>query len=356
MQYRNAVFVVTEEQACPVYSAGDEFRVREMMLSISRGKPACLSLLAELMPLVSADPQASKAVRAKLSRGKFECGGCQGIIRFEPKKTGEFATVQMKLLAAAERRANFFRTNQGFAVMRGLDSFAELDDEQLHAFCTAGRLQQCVPEELIVSQEEAADRLFVLLSGRVLVEGEGEPGLELGPGELFGELSLVADTVYAANYRCLEAAALLVLTAKELRAFLGKHPALHVFFYRQLAKRVENRVSYLAGLSASLSGSLEDVVAVDLFQLINTTQKTGRVELLFQDGGTGVVLFNEGELVAARLGEHNGKEAFFSLIGRDEGSFSFIAGLTEDEKKLPVIGGFMSLVMEGMQRLDEQDS
>ena len=95
MQYRNAVFVVTEEQSCPVYSVGDKFRAREMILSISRGKPACLSMLAELLPLLSTDLQTNKAVRSKLNRGKFECGGCQGIIRFEPQKTGEFATVQM---------------------------------------------------------------------------------------------------------------------------------------------------------------------------------------------------------------------------------------------------------------------
>ncbi len=354
MQYRNAVFVVTEEQSCPVYSVGDKFRAREMILSISRGKPACLSMLAELLPLLSTDLQTNKAVRSKLNRGKFECGGCQGIIRFEPQKTGEFATVQMKLLAAAERREKFFHTDQGFAVIRALDSFAELDDEQLHTFCDAGRVQQYETDELIVSQGEAADRLFIVLSGQVRLEVQGQPNSELGPGALFGELSFVADTAYTANYRCLETTALLVLTVKELKNFLGKDPVLHVFFYRQLAKRVENRIRHLAGLSASLSGSLKDVMAVDLFQLINTSQKTGRVELLLQNGSTGEVLFNEGELVAARYGERTGKEAFFSLIGRDDGTFNFITGLTAEEKKLPVVGGFMSLVMEGMQKLDEQ--
>lgn len=35
------------------------------------------------------------------------------------------------------------------------------------------------------------------------------------------------------------------------------------------------------------------------------------------------------------------------LIGRDHGTFNFLAGLTPEEKNLPVIGGFMSLVIEG---------
>lgn len=356
MQYRSTVFVVTEEQACPVYSLGDEFRVREMMLSISRGKPACLSLLTAMMPLVSLDPQVGKAARAKLSRGKHECGGCQGIIRFEPKKSGDFATLQMKLLIAAERREKFFTEDSGFAELRGLDAFSDLDDEQLHAICNLGRVRQYSPDASIVIRGEDTDRLFILLSGRVQLSVPGQPSTEIGPGALFGELSLVTDTIYTADYRALEAAALLVLTVKELKTFLGKYPALHVFFYRRLAKRLENRVSHLAGHSASLSGSLKDVMMVDLFQLINSSQKSGRVELYLQDGSPGEVLFSDGELVRARHSERRGKEAFFSLLACDEGSFSFITGLTAEEKNLPVIGGFMSLVMEGMQKLDEQDS
>ncbi|NLZ16657.1 MAG: DUF4388 domain-containing protein [Desulfobulbaceae bacterium] len=357
MQYRNAVFVVTEERACPVYNVGDEFRARELMLHISRGKPACLSMLTELLQVLSTDPQVNKGVREKISRGKFECGGCMGIIRFEPKKTGEFATLQMKLLAATERRSGYSRANQAFATMRDLGTFSELDDEQLHAFCSMGQIRQYEGGEKIVSRGEPADRLFILLSGRVGITGEQAPsGAELVPGELFGELSLVANTVYSTGYHCLGPVSLLVLTANQFKSFLGKHPALHVFFYRQLIRRAENRVSHLDGLSASLSGKLSDVVVVDLCQLINSSQKTGKVQLLLANGDQGEILFNEGELVAARHGELTGRDAFFSLIGRDHGTFNFLAGLTPEEKNLPVIGGFMSLVMEGMQKLDEQGS
>ena len=354
MQYRNAVFVVTEERSCPVYSVGDEFRVRELMLSISRGKPACLSMLAELMSVVSPDPQVNKAVRAKISQGKFECGGCMGIIRFEPKKTGEFATVQMKLLAASERRSTYNRTDQAFAVMRALDAFAELDDDQLHAFCTTGQVQQYAADATIASPGAEADRLFVLLSGQVVKGKKDGTGSELAPGDVFGELSLVAGTSYSASYHCPVPATLLVLTAKRFKELLGKEPALHVFFYRHLIRRIESRVAPFGGLGTGLIGTLKDVVAVDLCQLINTSQKTGRVELELDDGSQGELLFNEGELVAARHNELTGKDAFFSLLGQDNGVFTFISGLTAEEKNLPVIGGFMGLVMEGMQKLDEQ--
>ena len=154
MQFKSGIFVVTEEHACPLYSVGDEFRVRDMTLNITRNKPACLSMLTELIPLTAEGmPQQSFRPRGKpRTPGKSECGGCEGLIRFELKKTGEFATVQMRLLAAAERQATLFKSDNGFVVLRDLPAFAELDDNELHAFCAAGQSQHFEPGERVVSR------------------------------------------------------------------------------------------------------------------------------------------------------------------------------------------------------------
>jgi len=50
----------------------------------------------------------------------------------------------------------------------------------------------------------------------------------------------------------------------------------------------------------------------------------------------------------------DGKEAFYDILELNEGRFKFIQGLTRSEKKLPVIGGFMAMLMEGMKRLDDR--
>ena len=50
------------------------------------------------------------------------------------------------------------------------------------------------------------------------------------------------------------------------------------------------------------------------------------------------------------------KEAFFAVLARGEGSFTYTSGLTAEELGLPVIGGFMGLIMEGMRRLDEDQA
>ena len=93
---------------------------------------------------------------------------------------------------------------------------------------------------------------------------------------------------------------------------------------------------------------------MDLFQLINSSQKTGRVQLIFEDENA-VVVFNEGELVKAQYKNSTGKEAFFTLLAKGDGTFTYSSGITAEEKELPVVGGFMGLIMEGMRRMDEKE-
>jgi hypothetical protein len=101
-----------------------------------------------------------------------------------------------------------------------------------------------------------------------------------------------------------------------------------------------------------MTGQLAEISTVDLFQLINSSQKTGKVEFSLDDG-TAVVLFHEGELVQARYNFLAGKDAIFALLGKLSGHFVYTSGISEEAKKLDIIGGFMGLIMEGMRRLDE---
>lgn len=49
MEYRNAVFVVTEEHACPIYNVSDEFIIHDSTLTIERNKEICLMLVQEVL-------------------------------------------------------------------------------------------------------------------------------------------------------------------------------------------------------------------------------------------------------------------------------------------------------------------
>jgi hypothetical protein len=99
-------------------------------------------------------------------------------------------------------------------------------------------------------------------------------------------------------------------------------------------------------------GDLEEINVVELFQMMNSSQKTGSVDLELIDNRA-TVLFNQGELVWARYGELSGKEAIFALLAKNSGQFAYSSGIPPEAEKFDVIGGFMGLIMEGLQRIDE---
>ncbi|RPH37954.1 MAG: Crp/Fnr family transcriptional regulator, partial [Desulfobulbaceae bacterium] len=44
MQFRNGVFIITEEDHCPLYNVGEELKVSEGILTLPIAKPTCLTL------------------------------------------------------------------------------------------------------------------------------------------------------------------------------------------------------------------------------------------------------------------------------------------------------------------------
>ena len=166
-------------------------------------------------------------------------------------------------------------------------------------------------------------------------------------------MSLLSGEPVTTSVHSREKTRLATLSSKDFKHVLNRYPILQVFFYRMLVERSQANTLRAGTISSGMTGRLSEINPVDLFQLINSSQKTGRVQLNFEDGSA-VVVFNEGELVKAQYKNSSEKEAFFTLLAKGEGSFIYSSGISAEEKELPVIGGFMGLIMEGMRRMDEK--
>ena len=59
-------------------------------------------------------------------------------------------------------------------------------------------------------------------------------------------------------------------------------------------------------------------------------------------------------LTAALKINCGGKEAIFTILGEDDGTYRFIPGLPATDQKAAEIGEFMMLLMEGVQQKDER--
>lgn len=354
MKYRDAIFVVTEERSCPIYNVGEEFKVEEMGLSVPEAKPACLMMVQELMKSVSESMSFERFTQQGVKKTKFECGGCTGIIRFEYKKQREFATLQMKLLAAAEQKARMRHIDRFYDLLRDLAIFEPLDEDSLRDLSALLKIKEYAANKIILKKGDPGTSLYIILEGKIAVIGDqGQALSEMSTGEIFGEMSLLSGEPVTTTIHSRERVRLATLSSKDFKHVLNKFPVLQVFFYRMLVERAQANSMRAGNITSGMTGKLSEINTVELLQLINSSQKTGKVQLTLEDG-QGEVWFNEGELIQAEYGYLSGKEALFALLAKGEGNFTYTSGLSEEALRLPVVGGFMGLIMEGMRRIDEQ--
>lgn len=354
MQFRDGVFIITEEDHCPLYNAGEEMEVSEGLLKLPVSKPTCLTLARDLIEIASVVKKFETFRAGSSEKVKFECGGCTGLIRFEYKKDKGFATLQMKLLAAAERREKIQGVNRFAGLLRSIDTFSALGDEDLLDLATLMELVDYPWQFPITQKGDPGNRLFILLSGRAeVIDDQGVILAEMGKGEVFGEMSLMSGDRVTMTIMTATPCQVAVLDQKDFHHILNRFPALQVFFYKLLVKRItkinEQRAEELA---SGMVGQLTDISAVELCQMVNSNQKTGRLNIEFEDL-RGHIIFNEGEVVHAAFNNIVGKEGFFEILALEDGRFKFVQGLSKKEKEYEVIGGFMGMLMEGMKHLDD---
>ena len=78
--------------------------------------------------------------------------------------------------------------------LRALPLFADLDDEQIDMLAAATTELVAPAGRTLITRGEAGSGLFVLEEGTAIVESpDGQH--ELGPGDVFGERSLVGDDI-----------------------------------------------------------------------------------------------------------------------------------------------------------------
>ena len=355
MQFRSGVFIITEERHCPLYNVGEEMNVDAGILKLPAAKSTCLTLTKDIIELVSEDVAYESYLKGSKQKTKFECGGCTGIIRFEFKKEKEFATIQMKLLAAADRREKLKSTARYAGLLRSIQIFKPLSDDDLLDLATLLKFVDYNWGFPIMQKGDPASNLYIIITGRVeVMDEDGITLAEMGRGEVFGEMSLLSGDRVTTTIMAMEPCQIANLSQKNFRHVLNRFPALQVFFYKLLVSRITT-INYQRAeeLASGMVGQLADIPPLELCQMINSNQKTGRLKLEVGQKKASL-LFNEGELVYATFNGKEGREAFYDVLAVNEGRFKFVHGLTRREMEFDIVGGFMGMLMEGMKRIDDE--
>ncbi|MGQ9613232.1 cyclic nucleotide-binding domain-containing protein [Chloroflexus sp.] len=131
----------------------------------------------------------------------------------------------------------------------------------LERIAIASRLQpRHVPRgTLVVRQGEPADSLYLIESGQVVIEHNGQTIASLSEGDLFGEISLLTGDTHRANARTLTTTDLLVLPGTDFFRLLQQYPALEA----DLRAIVERRLKHLSAVRSDAARARDIEMAVN---------------------------------------------------------------------------------------------
>ena len=122
--------------------------------------------------------------------------------------------------------------------VRGIPLFAELDDDALARVGALFSEVEAPAGQVIVEHGLPGSGMFLLEEGTVSVELPSGP-VELGPGEFFGELAILADDVpRTARIRAVTAIRCLVIGRPDFRRLLEQEPRIAVAMLPVLAHRL----------------------------------------------------------------------------------------------------------------------
>ncbi len=354
-KFRDAIFTVTEEHFCPIYNVGDELRVEDLCAVVPEAKQVCLVLMETLIGITAQKDSFERFSQLGSQALKFDCGGCKGKIVFHYKKQKDFSTVQMKLLSEAEERRRKQRLAVFYDKLRGFPLFESLDDDALLDLAGLLEYKKYKKGKVVLKVGDPGTHLFVLLSGRVgVIAHDGEQLASMGKGQIFGEMSLLSGEAVSCSIHSLSETEAALLSVKNFKYVLKKNPVLQLFLLKMLVDRAQAMALRSGNITSGMSGELSEISTIELLQLINSSQKTGRVELISANG-RGHVFFSEGEIIHVQYKQLQNKEALFSLFAQKEGHFTYSKGIPKELEKKEPLGGFMGLIMEGVQYMDEQE-
>ena len=358
MSRSEVVFRISKNSQCPCYETGEEFRLsgNALLLELEKEKTfistaiitppfnqrTCRTLLADLTRLLIENGSVDRIPVEEIA-----CSGCTGTVHVLPRIDEH----------ADEGSAPKSRT-ENIDIIAGLLSnfsiFQSLDRHNLRDIVSLLKLKKYPPGSVILKKGAPAQHLYIVLSGEVEVLDEEGVGLStLRKGEVFGEMSLISGNPVGATVRVAQPATIIFIKGQDFRRVLNRFPSIQMYLARLLAQRLEkSNLVRAEEIASGMAGRLSEMPPSELAQTLNLNQKTGRLSLTLPDGPAELV-FHNGDLVQARYNSEQGQKAFFSIIAESEGRFQFHTKLSEEENKLPALGAFMELLLEGLRRMDE---
>ena len=175
----------------------------------------------------------------------------------------------------------------------------------------------------------------------------------LEPSAFMKFYNAVAQVTDAAGGRLL----LMIPDKEHLKRFEAKVDyMIKPFSMDQLSAKIRGLLFETSGAAAQeetrgLSGGLKDFSLTDIIQILSLGLKTAKVEIVRAEE-RGTIYLRSGKIVYASVGNLRGRDAFFEMMGWQEGTFYIKHGPVTDEVNIAV--DTMHLLLEGATIMDEK--
>lgn len=342
-EVQKIIATVADHAGCPLYDNGDGFDYIAPQVSGRNNAPVCALAVAQFRePLKRILAGEHPSTFPRLS-----CGGCGS-------STANF-NFDLVVIQA--------RDSTHSASLAALDGLAK---SRIFSAVPVQRLRLALPlfdefelpaGAVLIERGKLSPGLFVVLAGDFDILRPDESGGEstiatLGPGECFGEMSVITGETATATVRAKNAGRLLGLRRDDLQKLYGILPSLPLVLMRLLAARLAATSSKLSNeLGRSMKGRLDSISAADIVQAVNVSQQSG--ELTAEHAGRRLsIVFSEGQIYDVVLDTMPPEDAFCDFVTWHTGTFQFEPKKTQVARR--VTTDTTGLLLEAMRRMDEK--
>ncbi len=345
------VFEIVEQNNCPLYAIGECLTLTDRAIVCPENKEVCLILVREMTELLFVLLREKPAADQDSLHRLFTCSGCTGLIKFRRLQTNPAPVTGKGALAQVQSGDNLLYG-------RILDSsfLHALPEKSIATFLAA--CKELVLEQgcILIHKGEPNHNLYIIMEGGFVVEDTHVIIANLGAGEICGEMSYLGSGVAGSTVRAKERSVVLAVSGDDFSRLLGKIASVQIFMAQLLASRLQKtNAARTKEFESCMAGKLEEVVPAELFQIFHMHQKTGVLTFHLHEG-EGKVAFREGCIINASYGGKVHQDAIFAILAEKKGVYRFTVGLTAQEMKAAEIGDFMMLLMEGVKRIDEEQT
>jgi CRP/FNR family cyclic AMP-dependent transcriptional regulator len=197
------------------------------------------------------------------------------------------------------------------AVVRDIPLFSTLSEAELIEVAEAADLVDFAAGETVFREGDSSNSCYIICSGHASAV-RGRPGRAItlarfGPGDMFGELAMIDDSVRSATVVALDQLEAISVRGEHMRRLLREQPDIALKMIVALAQRLRQANERLTGQSFQ---TVQTRVAKALSELVEAARAEGAVD------GEVVIMGTQAELARLAGSSRESASRFLAVLER----------------------------------------